>query len=343
MSGLLSNDGQITKGEAKHVVLVVILGFITIVVKRSHADAQDGVNSRRFIAVGLYFNGVLVQFLDAGDIGNALAAHGLVLGAPFADEGVFGHAKDVGTVGRLNTGILNNISIICRISFFVISLEGWVFFLTKVEGFSGIGGKDFILHFTKAPKRHTERDLQTIRGLNFFPGVTCVVRSIGKVIGKYIIHNSFYISFPIGSQIAPEGFLLFLGPGIGFCPFMVDSSSKHIISNLGVLVIHIAGGLRAVIIQTDDGIRTQGRRARIAGVQISIVGEDHIISSHGLAIAELQVFAQFCCVGGNICFLIILNLEVSSALILIVSAIIGNGFSLDGVVDDTAHAVRCHQ
>ena len=63
---------------------------------------------------------------------------------------------------------------------------------------------------------------------------------------------------------------------------------------------------------------------------------------YGFPVGELQIFAHFIAIRGDIGRLVVFDSQVAGAVVGVVRSVVGPGFTFDTVVDDAADAVGGH-
>ena len=124
---------------------------------------------------------------------------------------------------------------------------------------------------------------------------------------------------------------------------MVGASSVNGVGHRSVLVVNFAGGLRLVVLQTDDVIGPKGRRTNIGRIEEGVVGENDVVGGDGFSIGELHANAKPGGVLGGVGGFVIFNLGIGGTLVEIVGPIVVAGFTLNRVEDDAADAVSSEQ
>ena len=325
------------------VVVVVVLRNIAVVVERGDVEAADGVHSGRGVTGGFDFNGVLVELLDAADVGHA-AGHFGVGGGLGGDEASLYGAEHVGAINV--TAIFGS-----PVSFRIAAVEGNGFVVhifngrhgggNVPSGASAVTGEGAIfVDRSEVPHRHGERNVHILghvrSGFARKYGASIV---IVEIISDDIVGDRLYVGGPLGLKVIPKSSLLFLGPSVGGSPSMIGASSVDGVKNVGILGVDSIGGLRLVVLQTDDLVRGEGGRSNVGGIRIHIIGEDDVIGISGLTVAEHDVIAHLDGVGSDVGVFVIHNAYITRAGVGVIGSVVRNGFTLDRVVDDTAHTV----
>ena len=77
---------QIAEIKSELVIVIIILGSIAIVMHRSNGKTKDRIDRRSLITISCYFDGVVIDLLDAADIRNTSGSIDLIIGCQFAVE-----------------------------------------------------------------------------------------------------------------------------------------------------------------------------------------------------------------------------------------------------------------
>jgi len=333
-------------------------------VQRSDLNAEDGVHSWGFKAVGGNFHSVVVNLLDTRDVRNTLAAHAFILGAPETDKRGAGIAKNIGTSNGLVGECRGDIIAVGSHELGVVVVHGregggqvpigagasaaedhgvsTVLWSNRFSAFSNRGGA---LEGAKAPHAHGIGHIRA-GGLDFLSGLAVEIFSgvlIGAVAGPDFVINTLNFSLDGFNKLRPDICLLFFSPGVGGSPDMVGAGSVDLIKERQVLVVNFAGGLGLVVFQTNNVVGGQRGGTDIRGIQEGVVGEDDVICGDGFAIGEFHPHAEAGGVFGGIGSFIVFHFYVRGAFVQVVNAVIRHCFAFNRVEDDTALAVGGQQ
>ena len=326
-------------------------------------DAENAVNSRGFVTIGGNFHGVVINLLDASDVRNTFGAHGFVLRTPFADEGFLGNFEYIHFIGRFVGEGGNDIILVGSHNLSIVVIEGGEGLNQVVNGFSAsalesyrictISDFDGFCAFSNFGGAEEASETPHAHGKGNFCAIGHVIPNstvevlggeiIVAIVGSNIVIDTLNFSFDTGLEASPDVILLFLSPCIGVGVDMVLTGSIDISKHLEVFVIDLSGGLSLVILQTHDRVRREGGGTNIRRIQEGVIGEDHIVGGHRLAIGELHTNAQTGGVFGGVAGFVIINIDVSSALIEVIHAVVAVGFTVNRIEDDSADAVGGHE
>ena len=328
---------------AELVVRVVILRLVAIIVHRGDLQAADGVNRGCFVTLGLDFNGIVIKLRDTGDVRHA-AGHRGILRAFGGDEAGLHGADDIGGIhvaAVLRCPICSGIAAIDGVCFVIHIVDGGHRFGEIVDGAGAVAGqRAVVVHFREVP--HCKR----VSGIHILGHVRGGLAGehggyviIGQIVGDDVIDDTLQVGFPFCLDGIPQSGLLILRPGVGCGPNVVGTRREDGVKQGIILGVDFIGGLRLIVLESDDVIGAEGRGADIGRIGKHIVREDHVIRGHFFAVGELDALFELDSVGGDISRFVIFDGDVARSGIGVVRSVVRNRFTLDGVVDDTTQAV----